>query len=32
LSDGPNMIRIDDLAPVLKDIKAIDAVTKKYKL
>jgi 2-dehydro-3-deoxyphosphooctonate aldolase (KDO 8-P synthase) len=32
LSDGPNMIRIDDLAQVLKDIKAIDAVTKKYKL
>jgi 2-dehydro-3-deoxyphosphooctonate aldolase (KDO 8-P synthase) len=32
LSDGPNMIRIDDLAQVLKDIKAIDDVTKKYKL
>jgi 2-dehydro-3-deoxyphosphooctonate aldolase (KDO 8-P synthase) len=32
LSDGPNMIRIEDLAQVLADVKAIDAVAKKYKL
>lgn len=32
LSDGPNMIRIEELAQVLTDLKAIDAVVKKYKV
>lgn len=32
LSDGPNMIRLSDLPQVLEDLKAIDAVVKKYKV
>lgn len=29
LSDGPNMVRLDDLEPLLRDVLAIDAVVKK---
>lgn len=29
LSDGPNMVALKDLEPLLKDLKAIDAVVKK---
>ncbi len=32
LCDGPNMIALDDLAGLLADVKAIDAVTKKHKV
>ena len=28
LSDGPNMVRLDDLEPLLRDVLAIDAVVK----
>lgn len=31
LSDGPNMLYIDQLEELLKDVQAIDAVTRKYK-
>lgn len=32
LCDGPNMLALDDLAGLLADVKAIDAVTKKHKV
>lgn len=32
LCDGPNMIALDNLAGLLADVKAIDAVVKKHKL
>lgn len=32
LCDGPNMIALDNLAGLLADVKAIDAVVKKYKI
>jgi 2-dehydro-3-deoxyphosphooctonate aldolase (KDO 8-P synthase) len=28
-SDGPNMIKLDDLGNILKDLVAIDAIVKK---
>jgi len=31
LSDGPNMLYIEQLEPLLKDILAIDAIVRKYK-
>lgn len=32
LCDGPNMIPLDELTQLLEDVKAIDAVVKKYKV
>ena len=28
LSDGPNMVRLDDLEAILRDLKAIDTIVK----
>ena len=30
LSDGPNMVRLDDLAGILEDALAIHEITKKH--